>query len=84
MIKASAKDNFITICVIDNGAGMSEVVQQRLFKRYEMALAIERKIGSGIGLYLSKQIIEAHQGKIEFTSQLNIGTTFCFTLPVCS
>ncbi|MFA6989830.1 MAG: HAMP domain-containing sensor histidine kinase, partial [Candidatus Gastranaerophilaceae bacterium] len=82
LIKSSIQANLIKICVIDNGSGMSEEIQKRLFKRYEMALAIERKIGAGMGLYLSKQIIEAHNGKIEFTSKINKGTTFCFTLPI--
>jgi GAF domain-containing protein len=74
--------NNITICVIDNGAGMSKEIQNRLFKRYETALAIERKIGAGLGLYLAKQVVEAHGGKIWFKSEENKGTTFCITLPV--
>jgi GAF domain-containing protein/signal transduction histidine kinase len=82
IVKIAKQNGFISTCIIDNGPGISEEMQKRLFKRYEMALAIERKIGAGMGLYLSKQIVEAHNGKMEFKSKLNKGTTFCFTLPV--
>jgi len=46
-----------------------------------MAQAIDRRIGSGLGLYLAKQIVEAHNGKIWYDTELGKGTTFCFSLP---
>lgn len=81
-IKSNLKENNILICTIDNGPGIPTKVRKRLFKRYEMALSTERKIGSGLGLYLAKQIIEAHGGDIWFVSEEGIGTTFCVSLPV--
>jgi len=75
------KDEIIT-CVSDNGPGIEPAIQERIFKRYEMAQAIERKIGSGLSLYLAKQIIEAHKGRIWYETESGVGTIFCFVLPV--
>lgn len=83
-IKISCKqqDNYITICITDNGPGIAPDVRERIFERYAMAQAIQRKIGSGLGLYLSKQIIEAHKGQIWYKTELGKGTTFCINLPI--
>ncbi|MDD3419249.1 MAG: ATP-binding protein, partial [Candidatus Gastranaerophilales bacterium] len=56
-------------------------MQEKIFKRYEMALAIERKIGAGTGLFLAKRIMEAHKGSISFETEASIGTVFYITLP---
>jgi signal transduction histidine kinase len=44
-------------------------------------LRTNKDTGMGIGLWLSKAIVESHQGKINFTTELNRGTTFCVELP---
>lgn len=81
-VKSYLINNNAVVCIVDNGPGIPVEVQKRLFKRYEMAIAIERKIGAGLGLYLAKQIIETHGGSIWFKSEENKGTTFCFSLPI--
>ena len=75
------KDKIIT-SVTDNGPGIPYKTRERIFERYAMAIAIERKIGAGLGLYLAKQIIEAHRGRIWFETELGKGTTFYFSLPL--
>jgi GAF domain-containing protein len=65
----------------DQGPGISEEMQEKIFNRYEMALAIERKIGAGTGLFLAKRIIEAHKGSIYFETAPKRGTTFFIILP---
>jgi putative PEP-CTERM system histidine kinase len=68
----------IHIAVSDTGAGMSpEFIRQRLFKPNQTT----KPKGLGIGLYQSKEIIAAHQGKILVKSQLKSGTTFEIVLP---
>lgn len=80
-IKVEAKkvNNEIQISVSDNGSGISESERPKIFQRYPTA---KRKIGTGLGLYLSKQIIDAHNGRIWFESEVGKGTTFYFTLPI--
>lgn len=81
-IKSYIKDQKVFFEVKDNGPGISEEIQEILFKRYEMALTVERKIGGGIGLYLAKQIIQAHNGYIGFESKVGEGSTFYFSIPL--
>lgn len=78
-VKAELTNNYIQISISDNGQGISEEDKPKIFQRYPTK---KRKIGSGLGLFLSKQIIEAHNGRIWFESELNKGTTFYFTLPI--
>jgi len=80
-IKTYKQDNDVITCISDNGPGIAPQIRERIFERYAMARAIERKVGSGLGLYLAKQIVEAHCGKIWYDTKLGIGTTFCFSLP---
>jgi GAF domain-containing protein len=81
-VRCYKQKNRIVFSISDNGPGIPAETKEKIFERYAMALTIERKIGAGLGLYLSKQIIEAHKGNIWFESELNIGTTFYFSLPL--
>jgi two-component system sensor histidine kinase VicK len=70
--------------ISDTGIGIPESEQENVFKRFfraSNALKFETE-GNGIGLYLAKNIVEAHGGKIWFESKENKGTTFYFTLPL--
>ena len=78
-ISAFVKDNCIQFAIQDNGEGISREHINKIFQRYPVE---KRKIGTGLGLYLSKQIIEAHKGEIWFETEEGVGTTFFFTLPV--
>ena len=78
-VKVKKIDNEVQISVSDNGKGIPESERPYIFQRYPTT---KRKIGSGLGLYLSKQIIDAHKGKIWFDTEKGKGTTFYFTLPV--
>ena len=81
-IKVLAKNKNIQIDFIDNGIGIPEDEQKLLFSRFTRGTNINNKgiSGSGIGLMISKKIIELHGGSIEFTSKQNIGSTFSLTL----
>lgn len=78
-ISALKKDASLQFSIQDNGEGIPKEHVNKIFQRYPVE---KRKIGTGLGLYLSKQIVEAHGGKIWFETEEGVGTTFYFTLPV--
>lgn len=69
--------------VKDTGVGIPKNQQQRIFTKFFRADNVMRMEteGSGLGLFITKNIIEAHGGKIWFESEEGNGTTFYFTLP---
>ncbi len=73
----------IMIYVRDEGIGMTETERERLFERfYRVDNALSRKTeGTGLGLYLSRAIVEAHGGTIDVESKPGRGSTFYFKLP---
>lgn len=72
-----------TVAVKDDGIGISAADQARLFNRFFQANASSTRVagGAGIGLALSKSLVEAHGGFIGCTSEPGRGTCFWFTLP---
>jgi len=79
-ISAERKDGEILIRVFDTGIGISEADQARLFKPFSRAT--DRYDGVGMGLYISKTIVDHHGGNIGVESAPGKGSTFYFTLPV--
>jgi signal transduction histidine kinase/DNA-binding response OmpR family regulator len=85
-IKAVKNKTTISIKFIDNGLGIPKKEQQLIFSRFTRGTNINNKgiSGSGIGLMISKKIIELHKGTIEFKSKENLGSTFTITLKIGS
>jgi signal transduction histidine kinase len=83
-VKIVKIDGFVEVLVADNGNGISPSDLEDVFEKYFSTSKKMRKVGTGLGLYLSKQIIEKHGGKIRVESELNKGSKFYFTLPVGS
>lgn len=80
-IKSYKLGKDVVICISDNGSGIKPEIKEKIFQRYAVAQIIEKKSGSGLGLYLSKLIAEAHNGKIWCESEVGVGTIVCFLLP---
>ena len=69
--------------ITDNGPGISEEDQKKLFRKFSQVGADEAKRGgSGLGLMISRQIIDAHGGEIGCRSEIAKGSTFWFTVPL--
>ncbi|MEH2248457.1 PAS domain-containing sensor histidine kinase [Nostoc sp.] len=81
-INATRKDDKIYCTVSDNGVGISQQQSARLFDLYFRGASIRNSVSLGLGLYLCKQIINAHGGEIGVNSTLDAGATFWFTLPI--
>ena len=80
-IKISTVPKFITISVIDFGQGIPKDEIKMIFNKYYSAAKKLRKVGTGLGLYLSQQIAEAHGGEITVQSEENVRTEFCVKIP---
>ncbi len=68
------------ISVEDNGVGLSEEDQMKLFKRFSQGTSKKRSCSTGLGLYLSRRIVEAHNGSIWVESEVDKGSKFIFNL----
>ncbi len=81
-VKIGQIKGFATISVIDYGQGIPKDEIKMIFNKYYSAAKKLRKVGTGLGLYLSQQITEAHGGEITVESEENVRTEFCVKLPM--
>lgn len=70
------------IRVSDKGLGIAPEMQEKVFQRFERAQAVNHFSGLGLGLYITRQIVEAHGGSISVKSALNQGSEFTVRLPL--
>lgn len=83
-IKIFKKDNFLIFEVKDNGVGIPEEQHRRVFEKFfrsDNAVKYQTE-GTGLGLYIAKNIVEQLDGKIWFQSIENVGSVFSFSLPI--
>ena len=80
LVKTNLNDKDFMFSVKDNGIGISHNDINKMFKRFSQGTQNRRSVSTGLGLYLSKQIIEAHGGKIWLESIQNKGSEFFFLL----
>jgi signal transduction histidine kinase/DNA-binding response OmpR family regulator len=78
-VTVSNSNNTLTISVIDNGNGISEQDQCKLFNSFTQIENSRTKTGSGLGLAICKRIVELLDGDINVKSLLGVGSTFYFT-----
>ncbi len=83
-LEAGVVDDMLQISVSDTGIGMKSEDQERVFKEFWQAdSSFARKYeGTGLGLALTKRIVEMHGGKIWFESEYGKGSIFYFALPL--
>lgn len=83
-LSVKARENFLIIIIKDNGIGIVKEDQLKIFSKFFRGENAVRVLtdGSGLGLYITKNIIEEHNGEIKFMSQEGVGTEFIIKLPI--
>jgi signal transduction histidine kinase len=81
-VRAAQVNGEVRISVADTGPGVPREDHERIFEEFQQSDAgIEQREGTGLGLALSKRLVELHGGRIWVESELGKGSTFVFTLP---
>jgi GAF domain-containing protein len=82
-VRATPADGTIEVSVTDTGVGIAPEDQETVFEEFRQVGTADKKAeGTGLGLALSRKFIELHGGRIWVTSQVGVGSTFTFTLPL--
>lgn len=84
-ISAAVNDDSVEVQVKDNGIGIPSNIVPHVFEKfYRSHRSRESTVGTGLGLYISKAIIESHGGTVSVKSEEGHGSTFSFTVPIFS
>ncbi len=83
-ITAEQTGEMVRVAVSDTGVGIAADDLARLFDKYEQARSRSTRSekGTGLGLYITKQLVELHGGSVAVTSEIGKGSSFSFTLPI--
>jgi len=81
-VRATRVDGEVRVSVADTGPGIAAEDHERIFEEFQQTEAgVEQREGTGLGLALSKRLVELHGGRIWVDSEPGKGSTFVFTLP---
>ena len=81
-VQARRIDDSIEIAVSDQGKGIAAEDMPHIFERFYRAVDERKAGGIGLGLYITRTLVEAHGGRIRAESEAGHGSTFSFTLPI--
>lgn len=84
LVRDEERNAFIEVQVIDHGIGIAEEDSPKIFNRFFRGdhPLVQEAAGTGFGLMVTKLLVELHQGRIGFVSQLGKGSQFTFVLPI--
>jgi signal transduction histidine kinase len=82
-VAAVSKNGLAEVSVSDTGVGIAPEDQEKVFEEFRQVGTAEKKAeGTGLGLTLCRKFVELHGGRIWVKSQVGVGSTFTFTIPV--
>jgi len=81
-ISVAARGDLAELCVSDDGPGIPPGAEARIFRRFERATDVRNYGGLGLGLYIVREIVEAHGGTISVDTAAGKGATFRVALPL--
>src|SRR5437899_759674 len=82
-VRAGLHDKVADISVTDTGVGIAPEDQEAVFEEFRQVGTAAKKVeGTGLGLTLCRKFVELHGGRIWVRSQVGVGSTFTFTIPV--
>jgi two-component system sensor histidine kinase KdpD len=79
-----AVDNAVQVCVADAGAGVPPDQRERIFDKFYIAVKDKALAGTGLGLFICRELVRLHNGRIWVEDRPGGGSRFCFTLPVAN
>lgn len=83
-VRARPQEGTVRVLVEDHGPGIAEEDLERIFERFERAASSRKHGGMGLGLWIARQMVEAHGGSLSARSVAGEGATFIVELPVLS
>jgi signal transduction histidine kinase len=82
-VRAAPANGLVEVSITDSGVGIAPEDQEAVFEEFRQVGTADKKAeGTGLGLALSRKFIELHGGQIRVTSQVGVGSTFTFSLPL--
>jgi signal transduction histidine kinase len=81
-LTATLSSDRVLVGVTDSGEGIAKDKQGKLFSKYQQAPSDGEHVGTGLGLYVVKEVVESHGGTVSLDSEVGRGTTITFTLPL--
>lgn len=82
IVGCRVREQNVVVTIEDNGCGMPEQTKQRIFEPFYTTKDVGE--GTGLGMSISYGIIQKHQGEMVVESQVNVGTLFTLSLPICA
>jgi signal transduction histidine kinase len=81
-ISARVENGHVEVDVADTGPGIASEDRETIFEEFEQTAAGRQVEGTGLGLPLSRKLVELHGGRLWVESEVGRGSTFRFTIPV--
>ena len=82
-VRAKPVNGSVEVSVTDTGVGIAPEDQDAIFEEFRQLGTADKKVeGTGLGLALSRKFVELHGGRIWVQSQVGVGSTFTFTIPM--